>query len=65
MHLTDARLKRCEQASEPETFIPLQMMDPETRVVLAGDHKQLGVSAQFLVLLFVTHTVAAIAHRSF
>jgi helicase MOV-10 len=30
------------QALEPEAFLPLSMATPETRVVLAGDPKQLG-----------------------
>ena len=30
------------QALEPEAFLPLSLATPETRVVLAGDPKQLG-----------------------
>lgn len=41
-HFTHIFVDESAQATEPETFIPFQLANAETRIILAGDPKQLG-----------------------
>ncbi|BGP41754.1 Helicase MOV-10 [Rhodotorula kratochvilovae] len=45
-HFTHIVVDEAGQATEPEAFVPISLAGPDTRVVLAGDPKQLGPVVQ-------------------